>query len=94
MFILAEVSNKITMVPEQKKESENKSEQSQEKPEGWIEKTEEFLDEAAEKIHNSESYKKVGKTAEKATLSLFRAAGRWWGKAEHNSKEQDKPEDK
>jgi len=45
-----------------------------------IEKAEDFMDEAAEKVYNSEPYKKAGKSMEKATLSLFRKAGKWWGK--------------
>jgi len=45
-----------------------------------IEKAEDFMDEAADKIYNSETYKKAGDTMEKATLSIFRKAGKWWGK--------------
>jgi len=45
-----------------------------------INKAEDFMDEAADKIYNSEPYQKAGKSMEKATLSLFRKAGRWWGK--------------
>jgi hypothetical protein len=45
-----------------------------------IEKAEDFMDEAADKIYKSEPYKKAGNSMEKATLSLFRKAGKWWGK--------------
>jgi hypothetical protein len=45
-----------------------------------IDKAEDFIDETAEKIHKSETYKKAGKSMEKTTLSLFRKAGKWWGK--------------
>ncbi len=45
-----------------------------------IEKAEDFMDEAAEKVYNSEPYQKAGKSMEKATLSIFRKAGKWWGK--------------
>ena len=45
-----------------------------------IDKAEEFIDEAADKIYKSEPYQKAGKSMEKATLSIFRKAGKWWGK--------------
>jgi hypothetical protein len=45
-----------------------------------IDKAEELIDETTDKIYKSETYKKAGDTMEKATLSLFRKAGRWWGK--------------
>jgi hypothetical protein len=45
-----------------------------------IDKAEDFMDEAADKIYKSETYKKAGNTMEKATLSLFRKAGKYWGK--------------
>jgi hypothetical protein len=45
-----------------------------------IDKAEELIDETTDKIYNSETYQKAGKSMEKATLSLFRKAGRWWGK--------------
>ena len=45
-----------------------------------IEKAEDFIDETADKIHKSETYKKAGKSMEKATLSIFRKAGKYWGK--------------
>ena len=45
-----------------------------------IDKAEDFMDETTQKIIASEPYKKAGNTMEKATLSIFRKAGRWWGK--------------
>ena len=45
-----------------------------------IDKAEDFIDESTQKIIASEPYKKAGNTMEKATLSIFRKAGRWWGK--------------
>ncbi len=45
-----------------------------------IDKAEELIDETTDKIYNSEPYQKAGKSMEKATLSLFRKAGKWWGK--------------
>jgi len=45
-----------------------------------IDKAENFIDETAEKIHKSETYRKAGKSMEKATLDIFRKAGKWWGK--------------
>ena len=45
-----------------------------------IDKAEELIDETTDKIYKSESYKKAGKSMEKTTLSLFRKAGKWWGK--------------
>ena len=45
-----------------------------------IDKAEDFIDETTDKIYKSEPYKKAGKSMEKATLGLFRKAGKWWGK--------------
>lgn len=45
-----------------------------------IDKAEDFIDETTDKIYKSEPYKKAGKSMEKTTLSLFRKAGKWWGK--------------
>ncbi len=45
-----------------------------------IDKAEELIDETTDKIYKSEPYKKAGDSMEKATLSLFRKAGKWWGK--------------
>jgi hypothetical protein len=48
----------------------------------WVDKAEAFMDEAAEKIHQSEVYIKAGKSVESATKKIFREAGKWWGKSE------------
>jgi hypothetical protein len=45
-----------------------------------IDKTEELIDKTTDKIYNSKPYQKAGKSMEKTTLSLFRKAGKWWGK--------------
>ena len=45
-----------------------------------IDKAEDFIDETTDKIYKSEPYKKAGKSMEKATLNIFRKAGKWWGK--------------
>ena len=45
-----------------------------------IDKAEDFIDESADKIYKIEPYKKAGKSMEKTTLSLFRKAGKYWGK--------------
>ncbi len=45
-----------------------------------IDKAEELIDETADKIYKSEPWKKAGNSMEKTTLSLFRKAGKWWGK--------------
>lgn len=44
-----------------------------------IDKAEDFIDETADKIYKSKPYKKAGNSIEKATLSIFRKAGKWWG---------------
>ncbi|NLB91907.1 MAG: hypothetical protein GX792_00630 [Bacteroidales bacterium] len=56
----------------------------------WIEKTEKFIDETAEKIYESNAYLKADKAAEKAVKKLFRKAGRLWGKSEQYFKKQKK----
>ena len=68
------------MEQDKNRKQEKTSEPLKEKAGNWIDKAEEFIDETAEKVHNSETYHKVDKTLEKATKSLFRKAGRWWGK--------------
>lgn len=45
-----------------------------------VDKAEDFIDETTDKIYKSEPYKKAGKSMEKTTLSIFRKAGKWWGK--------------
>jgi len=57
-----------------------KKEDTQKKNESWINKTEAFIDEAAEKIHKSDTYRKADESLEQVTKKLFRKAGRWWGK--------------
>lgn len=54
----------------------------QKKVEKWVGKTETLIDDAAEKIHQSETYRKADQSVEKATKKIFRQAGRWWGKSE------------
>jgi hypothetical protein len=60
----------------------DKKEKNHRKNDGWIDKAEVYIDEAAEKLHQSATYRKVGKSAEDNTKKMFRKAGRWWGKAE------------
>lgn len=76
------------MDQENNKKEENKKENIRDTKEGWIEKTEKFIDEASEKIHKSETYRKADKSVEKATKKIFRQAGRWWGKTERYIKKQ------
>jgi len=45
-----------------------------------IDKAEELIYETTDKIYKSEPYQKAGKSMEKTTLSIFRKAGKWWGK--------------
>jgi hypothetical protein len=66
---------------EQDKDRDEK-ENNHNKKDGWIDKTEAYIDETAEKIHQSNTYRKAGKSAEDVTRKLFRKAGRWWGKSE------------
>lgn len=61
-------------LPEKKKES------IQDKADQLVGKAETFIDEAAEKIHKSETYRKADQSLEKATRHIFRKAGKWWGK--------------
>jgi hypothetical protein len=61
----------------------------QDKAEQWIDKAEEFMDDTADKIHESETYRKANKSVENATIKLFRKAGRLWGKSEHYFKNRD-----
>jgi hypothetical protein len=81
------------METDKNKEPEKALENKKEKPKSWIEKTEEAIDDAAEKIHKSETYRKVDQSMEKATKSLFRKAGRFWGKSEQYFKSRDKKKD-
>ena len=50
------------------------------KKESWVEKTEAFIDDAAEKLHQSDLYRKADISVEESTKKIFRKAGRWWGK--------------
>ncbi|GET30554.1 hypothetical protein [Prolixibacter sp. SD074] len=61
----------------------------QDKAGQWIDKAEEFIDDTGDKIHESETYRKADKSIEKATIKVFRKAGKWWGKAEHYIKNRD-----
>jgi len=45
-----------------------------------IDKSESFIDETTDKIYKSEPNKKAGNSIEKATLNIFRKAGKFWGK--------------
>lgn len=63
----------------QKSNPENKMD-NQEK--SLLDKAEAYIDDAAEKLHQSEAYRKAGKAAENVTKKIFRNAGRWWGKIE------------
>lgn len=67
----------INQEPGDRKE-ENRNESKE-----WINKAEAFIDETAEKIHESDAYRETGKVVEAATKKLFREAGKWWGKTEH-----------
>lgn len=60
--------------------NQEKKENTEIKKESWVEKTEAFIDDAAEKIHQSDLYRKADKSVEDATKKIFRKAGRWWGK--------------
>lgn len=71
-----------TMELDKNEEPEKDKENIQNKAERWIDQAEEFMTETAEKIQESETYAKAGKTLENATLSIFRTAGRLWGKSE------------
>ena len=68
------------MTPDKNNETEKKKGKVDEFTDKMIDKAEELIDETADKIYNSETYKKAGNSMEKTTLSLFRKAGKWWGK--------------
>ncbi len=80
MFNLAEIRKKNAMETDKNMEGEKKKTTVDGIADKMIEKAEDFMDEAAEKVYNSEPYQKAGKSMEKATLSIFRKAGKWWGK--------------
>lgn len=75
------------------KEPEKKKETNQEKTKNWVDKAEAFIDDAAEKIHKSDTYRKADESVEKATKSIFRKAGNLWGKSEHYFKNQSNKKD-
>lgn len=54
----------------------------------WINKAEEYIDETAEKIHQSDAYRKADESVEKATKKIFRQAGKLWGKSERYFKKK------
>jgi len=68
------------MEPDKNIEGKNKKATGDDIADKLIEKAEDFMDEAAEKVYKSEPYRKAGESMEKATLSIFRKAGKWWGK--------------
>jgi len=70
------------MEPENNKKEEKKKETLTDKTKGWINKAEDLIDETAEKVHKSETYQKADQSMEKATKSIFRQAGKLWGKSE------------
>lgn len=77
------------MKTDKNKEAEKALESKEEKTKSWIEKTEEAIDNAAEKMHKSETYRKVDESMEKATKKIFRSAGKWWAKSEQYFKNPD-----
>ena len=68
------------MTPDKNKEEEKSKGTADDFADKLIEKAGDFMDETAQKISKSEAYRKAGESMEKATLSLFRKAGRFWGK--------------
>ena len=68
------------MEPDKNREVEKKKHTVDDFADKMIDKAEDFIDETTQKIIASEPYKKAGETMEKATLDIFRKAGRWWGK--------------
>ena len=68
------------MTPDKNNEGEKKKGTTEGITDKLIGKAEDFMDEAADKIYKSEPYRKAGNSMEKATLGIFRKAGRWWGK--------------
>jgi len=68
------------MEPEENMEAEKKKGFVDGITDKLIDKAEDFIDETTDKIYKSEPYRKAGESMEKVTLSLFRKAGKWWGK--------------
>jgi hypothetical protein len=81
------------MEQDKNKEPEKKKENIQDKAGKWIDKAEEFIDDTADKIHESETYRKVDKSMENATKKIFRKAGKLWGKSERYFKTGSKKQD-
>ena len=75
------------------KNSEEEKKDSGQKEESWIDKANDYVDEKAEQLHKSEAYKKADESMEKVTKSLFRQAGKLWGKSEHFLKKRRKDND-
>lgn len=65
---------KCTMEQDKNKESQKGKSKS------WVEKAGDWMDEKAENIHESETYRKADQKLEDTTKKIFRKAGRWWGK--------------
>lgn len=80
MINLAATRKNDDMEPDKNSEVEKKKHTVDDFADKMIDKAEDFIDETTQKIIASEPYKKAGDTMEKATLSIFRKAGRWWGK--------------
>jgi hypothetical protein len=70
----------------------NKKKETKE-TDSWVDKAHDYIDEKAERIHQSEGYQKADKTVEDATKKLFRTAGKWWGKSEKYLKNKKKDKD-
>ena len=70
------------MEQEEKKEAENKKGKLRAKTDKLIDKAEKYIDESVEKMHQSDAYRDLDQTMEKATKSVFRKAGKLWGKSE------------
>lgn len=67
---------------DKKQETGDRKENDKNESKEWINKAEAFIDETAEKIHQSDAYRETGKVVESATKKIFREAGKWWGKSE------------
>jgi hypothetical protein len=80
MINLAATGKNYSMEPVKNNEEEKKKGFVDGITDKLIDKAEELIDETTDKIYKSEPYQKAGKSMEKATLSLFRKAGKWWGK--------------
>lgn len=74
------------MKQENNQEPERNENKNPDKTTQWINKAEEFIDDAADKIHQSDAYRKAGKSMESVTKKVFRQAGKWWGKSQQKLK--------